>query len=369
MAKSLVADTILGHSTDPEVTLNAMVLAAAQMTALKTRSTNIPAPGNQKIDDAGEIGGGLDAGEFPTEQRNGFATPPTWDHVNTVDAGNFVKELRRILGAADPVPAGASIIEAGIAFQHPLSMLSNNTAAGLQLPSSTWAYSNNGMDYLLGGVLGNTVNVTQNGAADPQFTIGYVGSGLYKRIRDISGPAFGVMAQPVAQPKMKGPLTELEFTDAGGTTMPSAVRRIINLSVTYNSAIDTGRQLMGASMIDPNDDTKGWYLDEMLHGNRVAGATMRIFGDNTMREFANDLNNTTITGFKMRMRGDKIPGTVANNRYLVELNIGKCYFRNTRCVEDGGFFALDIDVFATAPASGFGVLSARAINGVATAIA
>jgi hypothetical protein len=367
MAKSLVKQTLIAYSTAAEAALNSMILVASGMTSTKTRSTGLPLPADEKFDDSGDIGNGIN-GEFPTEQTSGFMNPPAFEISNVVDVGTFLPLLRRFMGGADPTPAGGSIIEAGIAFQHAFSMLSNSTGAGLQLPSSTFAYSNNGADNLLGGCVANTLQIAQTGGADPTFTMGFVGSGLYKRIRDISGPAFGTLTPPTKQPKMKGQETAVEFTDGGGLFSMTSNRRLVSVTFNANNAIDTGQRLAGASRVDPTDLTKGWYLDELLHGDRTAGATIRVFLDDNMREYLDARANTLITGLKIRFRGYNIPTTAAASAYLLELTFPQCYLRNPRDADEGAFKAVDIDVFATTDNITFGLFTARAINGVATAI-
>lgn len=441
MAKSRVEDTLIGMSAAPEGTYNAMVLSAAGHNMMKTRSTGLPIPDDEKLDDLGEIGGGVNTGEFATEQRSGFILPPTWEISNVVDAGLFLPQLRRFLGGADAVPAGANILEAGVAFQHNFAQLPNNSASGLQLPASTFVYSNNGLDYAYGGSLGNTLQVAQTGADDPTFSMGYVGSGLYKRLRDIS-PAFGSISPSTPQPKMKGAETELEFVDDEGPVIITANRQLVNFTLNANNAHDTSQRLAGASRIDPLDMRKGWYLDELLHGKRTAGADMRIFLDDTMRAYQKARNNTPITGFKFRMRGYEIdtrravvadpaldtftlnghgytngqtvrvnaatiPAGLVNDKayyviaaaantfqlsetlagaavnfttagltvtvrkttqYTVELIFGKSFFRAARTSDAQGNQCLDIGIFPVADGITFGILSARAVNGVAGAI-
>ena len=368
MADSRIRDTILAISTANESTYNGMVVLASDMSTLVTRSTGIPAPVLEKNDDKGVIGN-YPNGEFASLQRSGFVVPPAFEISNVVSAEMFFKQVRRFLGKADPVPAAGDIIEAGIAFKHHAAMLANNTAAGLQLPSSTFAFSNNGLDYLYAGCCGNTLQIQQQGGADPTYAIGYVGSGLYKRIRDVAGPVFGTLAAPAAQNYMLGPETQVEFTDDSGLLSLTTAHRLRNITINVQNNLRTDLRLAGASPVDPADLKKGWYLDSLTHGDRDAGATMRIALDDTLREFFDANNDTDITNFTMRMRGYKIPTTAANSRYTVEVVFGKCHFNGQQVTDDGGDAALDINITPCSDGTNFGIVKVDAINGVATAIA
>lgn len=361
MPKSLTKDTILAMSTVPESSFNAMVVLASGMTPLVTRSAGLPTPTPENSDDRGVIG---NQQEGARQQRVGFIQPPTWEISDVVNADTLVPQCRRFFGAADQV----TVIEAGIAHQHVITKLPNNTAAGRQLPSTTFAYINNGLDYVYGGAVGNTLQFSQTGAADPTFAIGYVASGKYKRVRDIS-PAYGTIAAPAALNYMNGPDTYLEFTDGAGTVGLTAARRLKSITCNVNNVINSGDRYAGNSRVDPLDKTKGWHLDELLHGDRDQdGAEMVITLDDTMREFLDASNNTIITSFKLRFRGYDIPTTATASEYLAEVQFRKCYFRGVRFTDDNGDACLAITVFPVINATTFGITEMRFINGVATAI-
>jgi hypothetical protein len=368
MADSRIRDTILAISTANESSYNGMIVLASAMSTLVTRSSGIPAPVLEKTDDKGVIGN-YPNGEFATLQRSGFVIPPAFEISNVVSAEMFFKQVRRFLGLADPTPAAGDIIEAGIAFKHHAKMLPNNTGAGLQLPSSTFAFSNNGLDYLYAGCCGNTLQIQQQGGADPTYSIGYVGSGKYKRIRDVSGPVFGSFSAPAAQNYMLGPSTELEFTDDVGLVSLTTAHRLRNVTINVQNNLRTDLKLAGASPIDPADLKKGWYLDSLTHGDRDAGATMRVALDDTLREFYAANNDTDITNFTMRMRGYTIPTTAAANRFTIEVIFGKCHFNGQQVTDDGGDACLDINISPCSDLVNFGIVKVDCINNVATAIA
>lgn len=362
MAKSLTKDTLLAMSTTPEASYNSMVVLASGMTPLVTRSTGLPVPTPENSDDRGVIGNQQEGARI---QRVGFIAPPTWEISDVVNVDTLALQCRRFFGAADSV----STIEALIAFQHVMTKLPNNTGAGRQLPSSTFAYANNGLDYLYGGACGNTLQFQQSGAADPTFSMAYVASGKYKRIRDISGPVFGTLAAPAALNYANGADTELEFTDPTGLLSLTTARRLVSITANVNNTLNSGDRYAGNSRVDPLDKTKGWHLDELLHGDRDQdGADMVITLDDTMREFFDANNNSIITSFKLRFRGYNIPTTAAASEYICELQFRKCYFRGSRFTDNNGTACLAITVFPVINATNFGVTEIRFVNGTSSAI-
>lgn len=302
--RAQVAETLMAFGTVPELAYNAMTLLAANMTTFKTRTFALPLPDTEKFTDEGDIGAGVNGG-FMSEQTSGFVNPPGWDINNRVDAGTMLQFLRRQSGGVDTVVP----IEATVAYQHGGGMLANDTVVGRQLPSTTFALSNNGADNLWGGVAGNNMQFGQTGAGDPMYTWSVLGSGLYRSIRNIV-PAFGNLALPVAQPKMLGPDSVLEFTDDNGNIVMTSGRQMVNFSITLSNNLDM-MKLAGASRIDPYDIEKGWYLDELLHKVQTSNATMRIFLDDTMRAFDAAQRNKQISGFKYRMYGNEVAATRA----------------------------------------------------------
>jgi hypothetical protein len=366
MADSRWKQTILGFSTAVEGSYNAMVLVASGMTGFVTRSTGFPLPDYEKSDDLGVIG---NQNANPTVQRSGFITPPTMEFTDILGTENAMTILRRAMGSADPVPSGGNIIEAGIAFKHSSGWL--NPFTSRQKPSSTFLYSNNGADYLYGGCVVNTYVISQDGVADPTFVASIVGSGLNKRVRDVSGPVFGTLAKPAVQNQMLGPSTEVEFTDGGGLYSMTGAHRLISVNATViNNNLETTDRRAGASPVDPFDMHKGWYMDYLLTGDPVSACEFRVMLDDNMREYADARNDTVITGFKVRFKGYEIPGSLVGppkTRFQIEVVYGKTYFRGVRATDNNGNAVLDITLFPIDDGVNVGTTTVNWINTIATA--
>lgn len=355
-----VQDIIAGISNIPESAYNSLVIASASFLGIRTRGRGFPVPDQEKFDDRGVIG---NQSEQPTQQRSGFIIPPTMEITDTLSTELPAVYGRRSFGGADAV----TVLEAGVAWEHVIPMLGNYTAAGRQLPSSSIAYSIGGADFLYGGCCFDTFRIDAAGVADPTFTTGIAGSGLYKKISTIS-PAL-VIPRPTAQNYVLGADSQLLFTDAGGTlTLTNAPQRLINFSCTLNNALDTGKRRVGDPHLVADDFNLGWYTNRMLHGDdRGVTAEMVVALDQNMREWSDAHNNTIITSFRWRSRGTFI-GASTTNRFTYEVQFDKCYFRSTRGNDANGDATLAIGIFPVEDGITFGTTKLRIINGSAAAI-
>lgn len=360
MAEYLVRDIKLGLSATPETTYNAVKVLGSDYLGFQMSGRAFPVPDREKFDDTGKIGAG---NEFATVQNSGYVLPATMeisDDVNSDIAGIL---LRRALGGADTVPAGADILEAGIAFRHKFSMLNNTVSR--QLPSSSVVYSLGGFDLVWGGCVVDTFQLAQTGAGVPTFTAGLVSSGLYKRISAIS-PAFGSVPAPIAPNYMLGAETEVEFTDGTGLYSVTGALRLKSFTLTLNNNHITDDRRAGDPRVLISDIHKGWYVGRMLHGDRSVTAEMTVMLDDALREYLDADNDSTITGFKLRTKGYYI-GASTVNQYQFTITVPKCYFRTPRIGDEGGNAVVTLGTFPVQGAS-FGLITGEIVNGVATAI-
>lgn len=380
MPEPQTQDEILGISTAVEVSYNTYALLANLYTYFYCRSAQLPAPDREKFDNTGFIG--LQQ-EGATIQRSGFVTPPSASISGDVDTGIFAVFARRTLGKADVVPAGADIIVAAESFRHKFALLGNQTAAGRQLPSSAFAFSNGALDYIFAGMVGSQLTIQQNGAETPQYTSDWVGSGMYREISTISGPAFGVPTPPTDNTAsiMDGAETEVEYTTGAGTKFLAQINaaatqalRSISTTVVANN-LDTGDRRAGAKRLDSTTPQKGWILSFLLHGNRTSTGEMRVgvgAAGATVDELQAALNDTTVTNFHFRMHGDPFAtfGVTPASRHTVEVIFDKCYFRNVRRAPDNGAEFIDVGIFPVS--SGLSTdpdfVRMQVVNATATAI-
>jgi hypothetical protein len=360
MPEYLIRDILLGLSTAPETTYNSMYVLGSDYQRFQMVGRTFPVPNKENFDDLGKIGAG---GEFPTYQRSGYVLPATMEIADEVNSSVCATLLRRCLGGADTTPAGADILEAGVAFKHKFGML--NTSAGRQLPSSSVVYSLGGFDLVWGGCVVDSFQIAQTNAGTPTFTAGLIGSGLYKDISDIS-PAFGSLPSIVTPEYHHGAETTVEFTDTGGTVSLTSAQRIRSFNVTINNNHITDDRRPGDPRIDAAAIRKGWYVNRMLHGDRTVTAEFTVMLDDTLREYLDANNDEIITGFKITTRGYYI-GASTTNQYAVTIIVPKCYFRTPRVSDEGGNAVVTLATFPVQGAT-YGLVTAEVVNGVATAM-
>lgn len=247
MAEYLVRDIKLGISATPEATYNALVPGFTDPGGTNTNNylgflmtgRGFPLPDKEKQDDTGKIGTGR---EFPTEQRSGYVVPPTMEITEELNVDIAPIFLRRAMGGTDPTPSGGDILEAGRTFEHNWIMQANDTAAFLQLPSSSIVYALGGADYVFGGCCVESFRIEQTRSQVPTFTANLIGSGLFRRVRELSSSTTGGTTQ-IETATVVGTITlagdvEVIVTAAGVTGSP----------ITFTVAVllgDTAQQVAG----------------------------------------------------------------------------------------------------------------------------
>lgn len=360
MADSQLSQTSIAFSSLPETAYNTAYILASEYKSIVTRARSFPLPSNEKGDDLGVIG---DNRVYPSRQTTGFLDPVVVEIQETVNVGWFNNLLRRFMGKPELV-GDIAVVEATKAWRHHYYEQDPNSL-GRQLPSSSVVYRNNGADFLYSGMVGSTLQIQQAGVADPQFTLQLVGSGLYKRIRDITSPVFGTLPASVVEQTMLGPETRVQYTDPLATRTITNPRRMKSISFTANNNIDTGDLRAGAPRVNgAGCPGGGWYRDFLNMGDKTAAAEFRVAIDDDMREWASAQNDDIITNFTWDMRGYCIPTTAANNQYQCTVKIGKCYFRTPRGGEDNNTMVKDITVFPVVNATYWGGYKFEVINGV-----
>lgn len=367
MPESLTSQTVIAFSTAPESVYNTNAVIAASFTPMVTTVRDLPVTDSEKSDDRGRVGRGNSM--YPSFQRSGFRIPTSWEFSDTMQVGTFMPLLRRYMGKASVVPAGADIIEAGIAFKH-IFYEADPDVEGLQLPSSSVVYRNNEFDYLHTGVVGSTLQLAQTGTADPTFTLGVVGSGNAKRI-SVDYPAFGSLPLPPQDPYMYGTSSNCQYTDDGAVTvnLTTPTHKLRSLTFGANNALITDDTRMGMPQSDTTDPRRGWYRDFLHFGDRdvTFEFTMGMDGDYSLKN-ASELN-LVYTNLLWTMKGDVIPTTAAANKYQFQLIIPKFQLRTPRTGEDNGKKTKTFAAFPEVHAAHYGVYRVEFINGVAGAIA
>jgi len=369
MHEYLIRDLKIAISKAVESSYNAMRTASGDLyVGMQTTSRSIYIPDKEKLDDTGKIGTG---NEFPTQQRSGYVTVPSLEIADEVDIDVCPIFLRRALGGAVTV---SSDVEASLGFYNQtFGMLSNNTAAGRQLPSSTLLWSLGAADYMWGGVVVDQLRFEQTNAGVPTYTATLIGSGLNKRLRYLTadgnlavngsnaynGPYAGASGTeyppsfpaPPVQRYMLGAETICQFNDGVNYVITQA-QRMKSFNLTLNNAHRTDDRRAGDPRLTSAQPRDGFYVNRMLHGDRSVAAEMTVMLDDVMREYSDAYNDTQVTSFKFTMAGNLLkkatsPYTesAADNQGEVELIMPLVYFRSARGADDNGDAIVTISLF------------------------
>lgn len=366
MAEYLTRDLKLAITATPETTYNAIKSAAGDTyLGMLTTGRAVYIPDKEKQDDTGKVGTGR---EFPTEQRSGYVIVPSIEITEELNIDIAPMLLRRAMGGADTV--GADLESAIGVYPHTFGILGNNTVAGRQLPSSSICWAIGGADFLWGGCVVESFRIDQTNSDVPTFTASMVGSGLYRDISALGTPP--TFPAPVTQRYMLGAETQLEFND-GSNYVVTDSQRLKSFSATLTNNHRTDDRRPGDPRITSTQPRAGHYINRMLHGDRTVGAEMTVMLDDTMREWTDAYNDTIITSFKYRARGNFLKKATtpftesAVNQGTFEITFPKCYFRSARGADDSGDAVVTISIFPVDDLT-TGPMTAKIITNSATVI-
>lgn len=358
MAESRTSQTIIGFSTAPEASYGTNPVTAANFTPMVTRVTDFPLTDSEKLDDRGIIGRSDSAN--PSFQRSGFRIPTAIELSDVVNASTLHPLLRRFAGKPGAAP---TVVEAAIAFKHTLSPADPNVE-GLQLPATSMIFQNNEFDYIHRGCVGSTLQLAQNGTADPTYTLSLVGAGVARRIA-IDYPAFGTLAVPPQDKYMYGASSAIQYTDdlLATISLTTPTHKARSVTFSTNNNLDTGDTRMGMPQADVNEPKRGWYRDFLHMGDPEVSAefTMGMDSDYSLKD-AEELN-TIYTNFTWTMSGDIIPGTASANKYFVKVVIPKFNLRSPRAGDENAKKTKGFTVFPIIHGGGYGLYRFEVQNG------
>ncbi len=396
MAEYLTRNLKMAISTTPESTYNQIKTGNADTyLGLLTTGRAFYVPDKEKLDDTGKVGTGR---EFPTEQRSSYVTVPSLEISEelNIDIGAIL--LRRAMGGADVV---TPVVEVGSTIRdHTFGLDLSGTTR--QLPSSSMVWALGGADYIWGGVVVESFAISQTNSETPSMTVGLVGSGLFKRIRNLTadgnlavngsnaytGPYAGSVGteyppafpMPGVQRYMIGAETELIFTPqtspgVSGTpyiaTSAGNGQRLKAFSCTLTNNHRTDDRRPGDPRVVSSQPRAGHYVNRMNHGDRTVAAEMTVMLDDSLNEFYMAYNDTIIEAFTYKAKGAYLLNTAGTaesaKQAEFEITFPKCYFRGVRGTDDSGDAVLTISIFPVDNGS-TGPIIARVRNNAAATI-
>lgn len=368
MPDSYLSQTSIAISTAPEATFGVPSDDAADYRSVLTRARILPLPDIRKSDDTGLIGRGSSS-MYPSYQENEVMMPVGIEINYTVNVDSFLIKLRRFMGK-DMVSGDVTVSEASHVWKKIMYELDPDVSR--QLPSTSIVYRNGGADFIHGGCVGSTLNISQQGSQDPQYTMSFLNGGNYIRISEIDPGPFGTLAAVPAENRLKGAETRAQYTDNIGTlNLVTPNRRLRSISWTANNNLDVDDERAGLPRVgDVACPNKGWYKDYLLFGDRQASGEMRVMLDDDLREWSAVIENKAITNWKFQMKGYCIAASTTNLQNGLDIVVPYCGFRSPRGGDDAGKSIVDIGVFPMLPAvpTHYGVWRAEATVGGSNAL-
>lgn len=366
-----LSDILLGLSSGIENPYGNMFVRGADFIGVETQGRELLAPDTEKTNNLGYVGSGAGA-EFMTERGSGYKIPPPIQIRGALNTNWHPILLRRAMGGADVV----TNLEANRAWQHAFAMQLNSSAAGRQLPASSFIHALGHLDNVYGGGVVDVAEVSQEGTSEPQGSFTIIGSGRRERLSRIlvaNGFAqdFGTIPLIPPQNKMVGAETFCQFTDINPA---NGNPRVINLTnekrlrfsrITLNNNHRTDLRTPGDPRFDPTTTRRGHYVSQMPHGDRTVTGEIRILMDALGREYNDAEEDIVITDFILRYQGHYIQVTgqaLSLFQQTVEVKIPRAWFAAPRGGGDvDGELTLALDCGRDAVT--LGAMTARIING------
>lgn len=361
MAEFLTRNLKMAISATPEDAYNDIQIASAdEYLGLLTTGRAFYVPDKEKIDDTGKVGTGR---EFATEQRSTYVTVPSVEIAEELNASIAALLLRRAMGGAVTTVGIEDEEENVVAYRHSFGLDYDNR----QLPSSSCLWSLGGADYIWGGMVVESFNISQTNAETPNMTATMMGSGIYKQVRYLTStgalasykggavayngphgagsPLAPAFPAPEVQHYMVGAesnvvynIGETEFVMAGASDQRL---KSFNFTLTNNHRTDDRRP--GDYRVATADPKSGHYVNRMNHGDRTIAVEMTVMLDDEMREFYTSYNDEIVSDFVYTAKGLFLPGTTVQSE--VEIAIPKSYFRTVQGADDNGDATLTLSLF------------------------
>lgn len=283
-----------------ETALNTNYNAANDFNAAVSQSLSFKAPMIEKIFDQGLVGAG---DEFARSFINDYISPPEITLSDRINTSQFAVLAARALGGA----VTTTELTTGASYKHVIKM----QAAGSnpQLPSSSIAAKLGAFNYILAGMVVQSLSMEFTGGGQTTYSCSMVGSGKFEST-SMTYPAF--VAQEYMRTQAASTLT---LNDGSSWNLAGRVR---SASFGINNNVPTDDRRLGDSLRTGGDNNSGAYVGSMIHGDRDCTLRLNLYADTSSnREFADHLAGTTITAFTYTATGPVIGATTDKHQVRV----------------------------------------------------
>lgn len=339
-------NTQLAISINCETTFNTPNDDPADFEGLPTTEPFFVLPRVEKVNDGGRVGRNA-----PSHLCNTY-----WSHgevsiKDDVDTNVPAKLMRRALGGAStPTTVATGVYDHNFAILPP--------QVGDVLPSFNIVGILGEADFLLSGVMTDSIKLSQKNAERVQYEATLVGSGKFANPSDID--PFPAMA---TTPCMDGHKVEIKYTDANAATVNlSNEGKIVEWTVEHKNNIRRDKRRTG----DPVQTASGAsaaHVRKQPRGKYETAAQITVdFED--LKDWLKSIRNEQLTNLSILIPGPQIGATAYRHEF--EIIIPLFSFDTIETGDDDGDATTPINVVCLEDPVTKGTMRVRVRNGVSS---
>lgn len=362
MSAVLTSNTQIGSSLLPEAPFNTMYELLADFEGEGTQSFDFTPPNLEKIVNEGLIG---DGEEWATQTDNDYWSQPAIRISDRVNGKLFGKHLRRHLNGDVTDTAVAGSVGA---YDHVIQQAAPDTDP--QVLGSTYLVKWGGLRFVLGGMSSNSLSISHDGAAQPNYVDELIGTGNHTFMDLLAVPIADVPKFVIQQNYMKGNAVSVSWNNGSLQDM-TASARYRSFSFQSSNALQSERVSGDPTLpvdIYPDVDAEdtGAYIRAITRGGvRPLTLQVGVLVHRTERlEFENHAQNKVLTDFRILMRGRKVGATVALHE--AELIVPKTVIQVVGAQDRADKSLITLGFTPLKDAAQVGLWYARIRNGTAT---
>jgi hypothetical protein len=333
------------------------------------RGNTFVVPVLEKRDSSDLVGTGFEFAQIPL--RVDYWSHPVMTMGEDVNVDLFPLFLARTFGGTNAAPSTLNTT----GKQHTLLL---GTSAQRQLPSSNLIASvgyvddpNPGADFLLMGVVPESVQLAADAGGVPTWAIEMVGSGKFTTplptgVRTGLPALVGVDPANIANTYVHPAAVVISYVD--GTTVNLATEgRIRSWNFQFNNNLRRDDRRPGDPFRTADDPTTGAFVNRLQRGKRTCAAQVTVSLNEDLAEFVTMSQNRVVDNLAFIMKGELIAGASTPTNRQIAINIPKAQLRTVTPTNVNDDAALVLDWF---PLKGNGeYMSATVINTHPTAYA
>lgn len=351
MAEFLLSDLQIAMSLLPETAINTPFSLTADFIGVRANALPPHVPQVQTVDNMDMIGGG---DEFADDVRlyNWLQQPLTLSgKLNAETAAYWL--IRALNGTVTD-----AAVTAATSYDHSVPM---QTRAQGRTPKYTTLIMNlGGADVVLASMAVNSFSISQQGTNEPQFSVELIGTGNFRRLRDIA-PAI-VMPYPTEHHYFHGAAAVIVLND-GVVKNLSSLARVRSWSVGIQNNLVVGDRRPGDPFKTAGDVRTGAYVRSLLRGKRTASAQLKLALDENLDELDWLTDDTTLTGLSIKNVGEPIGATP--EKFEVEWKVPNFKVQAITGDSEGDDATLTVNFSPLRDAVSGGLVTARVRNNIA----